>query len=239
MGEFVFGRKHRHTRLHTYPNPVTLGATGPTGPSGGPPGPTGPTGPTGSIGATGPTGSTAAFVLGGNSFGVPAVLGTNDNNQLSIESNGITKVVYGDSTHGIALGVGATVGASGTLNLNGASGVAVSAAAASSFVTTAGVLTLTGAGGVTMSGGGASSFSTSAGALTLDATTAMNLGTVTATSVNLGNVANTALLTINGTAAIVAATASVGGGQAVPGTVAGYLVVTINGTSRKIPFFAT
>lgn len=57
MGEFVFGKKHRGTRLHTYPNPIATGPTGPTGPSGGPPGPTGPTGPSeGPAGPTGPTG---------------------------------------------------------------------------------------------------------------------------------------------------------------------------------------
>ena len=37
------------------------------------------------------TGSGAAFVQGGNSFGAPAVLGTNDSNSLSFETGGLTQ----------------------------------------------------------------------------------------------------------------------------------------------------
>ena len=69
-------------------------------------------------------------------------------------------------------------------------------------------------------------------------TSAGNL-TIAGPTVILGSGSATAALTINGTAALSAATATGGGGQAVPGTVAEYLVITFRGNARKIPLFAT
>jgi hypothetical protein len=66
------------------------GVTGATGPSGS----TGITGATGTAGATGATGAGVAnaWVQGGNSFGATGVLGTNDNNSLTIRANGTTAI---------------------------------------------------------------------------------------------------------------------------------------------------
>lgn len=53
------------------------------------------------------TGPGAAFVQGGNSFGAAAVLGTNDTNTLSFETDGTTKLTIGTNGH---IGLGSTVG---------------------------------------------------------------------------------------------------------------------------------
>jgi hypothetical protein len=97
----------------------------------------------------------------------------------------------------------------------------------------------TAVGGLTITSAAAATWSTAVGALTVDAAAALQLGTVNATSVAIGNVTNTTLLSISGTAAIVANSATAGANGDVPAQVVQYLVVTINGTSRKIPFYAT
>jgi hypothetical protein len=57
----------------------------------------------------------SAFVLGGNSFGANAVLGTNDNYALTLETNGTAALVINNSQN-ITINQGLTVSGSSTLN---------------------------------------------------------------------------------------------------------------------------
>lgn len=114
--------------------------------------------------------------------------------------------------------------ASGSLNLTAATSMAIA--------TTAGGLSIT-------AGGGGNS-------ATLDGAGPVNLGNTTATSVVIGNTANATgltlasqALTVTVPAGQIATTANViAGGGAIPATL-NYLICTINGTARKIPFAAT
>jgi parallel beta-helix repeat protein len=63
-------------------------------------------------------GSNNAFLQGGNSFGATAVLGTNDNNSLELETNGTTRLTI-DTSGNVSLTGSVTVAAQQTIRLIG------------------------------------------------------------------------------------------------------------------------
>ena len=54
--------------------------------------------------------ATGSFIQGGNSFGAAAVIGTNDTNNLTLETNGVSRLFISSSGY---MGVGATIPATG------------------------------------------------------------------------------------------------------------------------------
>ena len=107
--------------------------------------------------------SANAFVQNGNAFGTTAVLGTTDNQALTIQTDGgvANLIQLGATGKGIGIGTAAVAGA-GRVDIG----------AAAQF---------------TLSGGANSSISTSAGQLTLDAASVVTVGNVTATAVTIGH----------------------------------------------------
>lgn len=149
--------------------------------------------------------------------------GTDSATAFKITQAGGTNIFVVNSTAPGVTITGALTQATGAFSLTGN--------AASSITTSASTLTITAAA--------SSVWSTSAGNLTVDAFATLNLGTGNATALVLGNTANTAALTLNTQAGVIATTATaIAGGGAIPATL-NYIIITINGTARKIPFAAT
>lgn len=214
--------------------------------------------------STGPGG--LFFAQGGNAFGAAAILGTTDNNSLTIETDGgVANVMQlGQTGRGIGIGVPAPVGA-GTITVQAAAQLNLTGGAASQLTTSAGALTITSAAGATWStaagaltitSAAAATWSTAVGNLQLSAAGTINVsgtstqmdtsgnGNVTvgasnAATITIGNTANTSQISVNVQAGQIATAASaIAGGGAIPATL-NYLICTINGTARKIPFAAT
>lgn len=124
---------------------------------------------------------TGAFINGGNSFAGSAILGTNDNNSLSFETNGTTRM---------------TIGATGALTLGSSGGAAVSIASgsASNFSVTGANLTLATltSGTLSLSSAGNVSIDSSSGSGTI------SIGTGGTASTAIGNATGTFAVTSSG-----------------------------------------
>jgi len=144
--------------------------------------------------------------------------------------------ISSNTTTGAAVITGG-VGIGGSLNLGGQLAVTGASNFTGAVATTAGV-TVGGTLGVT-------------GATTLSSTLGVTgAATLSSTLAVTGNVTASANLTVNGTTSLgnvdaiaftnqsVQTTAVAGGASALPATPAGYLRVQINGTWRRIPFYA-
>lgn len=124
---------------------------------------------------------TGAFINGGNSFAGSAILGTNDNNSLSFETNGTSRM---------------TIGATGALTLGSSGGAAVSIASgsASNFSVTGANLTLATltSGTLSLSSAGNVSIDSSSGSGTI------SIGTGGTASTSIGNATGTFAVTSSG-----------------------------------------
>jgi len=128
---------------------------------------------------------TRPFIQGGNSFGAQAVLGTNDANNLQVETNGIARATF-DQSNDLYLGNGVTASSPNNFNLY-ATGSSTSGTGGAALAVQGGTGNGTGAGGqLTLQGGtGGGGAATAGGAVLIQGGTAAGTGVSNGGSITL------------------------------------------------------
>jgi hypothetical protein len=141
-----------------------------------------------------------AFLQGGNSFGVPAVLGTNDANPLLIRTNGVTRAEADTSGNFLANSFDTLTVTGLVIGGTNANAVTIGGAANPSLTMTVGAVTLTSNGAGTLGFAGNVNINTSAGNL--------NFGASSTVPINIGSAGGNTV-TLLGTAMQITGTTSV------------------------------
>lgn len=194
-----------------------------------------------SMNASGATGFTSDFYIFQNTGAAGSggsFIGTRNANAINFQTNSTTRLSLdgvGNLTNSVSGTVIFSTTSSGMFCNSWGSQSGVQTIVASSGLSINGGTTIT-SGGLSVTGGTTLS---AASGVALSVGLVAGQPSIACSTIQCNGAAVTASSGAVNYGGTISATATAGGGAAVPATVAGFIIINVAGTARKIPFFAT